>query len=175
MKLNAFDRILSMAQAHHHAFGRLRADLEAGRHVRHHQRMVSSRGETLRQAFEDGLRIVKDRTRLAMHERGSSNDLSTEDFTDGLVAKADSEDRDALMETLDHVFGNAGIVRSARARRNDNVRRLERLDLIESYAIVAEHAQLVSHLTQVLHKVVGEGIVVINHDDHSSKPRCASW
>ena len=40
----------------------------------------------------------------------------------------------------------------------------------ERDAVVAEYAQLFSHLAQILDKVVREGIVVIDDDNHSSNP-----
>src|SRR5215475_2827228 len=35
------------------------------------------------------------------------------------------------------------------------------------------NAQFLTQLAEVLHEVVGEGVVVINHQNHSSNPRCA--
>src|SRR5262249_15731227 len=76
--------------------------------------------------------------------------------------------------TLDDLFGNSRIMRRSRSGRNHDVRGLHRLDFFEGYSVVSKHAQIVAHLAEILHEVIGEGVVVIDNDNHSSNPRCAS-
>ena len=44
----------------------------------------------------------------------------------------------------------------------------ERLDLLERDLVVAEHHHLLLELAEVLHEVVGERIVVVDHQQHDS-------
>src|SRR4030095_7741904 len=65
-------------------------------------------------------------------------------------------------------------IRRSGPGRNHDVRWLQRFDFFEGYSIISKHAQIVPHLAKILHEVVGEGVVVIDNDNHSSNPRCAS-
>src|SRR5688572_6916061 len=117
---------------------------------------------------------MKDWTRFAVHQTWRSDNLAAEDLPDCLMAQANPENRNRLVEALNHLLGDSCIVWRARSGRNDNMRRVQAFDFFERHAIVAEHAQLMSHLTEILHEVVGKRIVVVDDEDHSSNPLCAS-
>src|SRR4030095_16398949 len=110
---------------------------------------------------------------LPMHESGGSHDFSAEDFTDGLVSQAHAKNRRGFVEVSDNVLGDAGVYGSSRSGRNDDARGLEALDFFDRDLVVAMNAKLLTQLAKVLHEVVGEGVVVIDHQNHSSNPRCA--
>src|SRR5262245_3477500 len=90
------------------------------------------------------------------------------------MPKANSENRDRLVEKLHYFLRYSRVFGRARPRRNHNVGRLQRFDLLKRDTIISENAKLVTHLAQVLDQVVGKGVVVVDNDDHSSKPRWAS-
>src|SRR5262249_9104851 len=108
-----------------------------------------------------------------MHESRRAHDFSAEDFTDRLVSQAHAKNRRRFVEIPNDVLGDAGVYRRSRSGRNDDARGFESLDFFDSDLVVAMNAQLLSQLAKVLHEVVGEGVVVIDHQNHSSNPRCA--
>src|SRR5262249_26211211 len=56
---------------------------------------------------------------------------------------------------------------------NHDPRRFQLLDFFQSDSVVAIDAQVLTQLSQILNKVVSEGVVVIDDQNHSSNPRCA--
>src|SRR5262249_15238533 len=54
-----------------------------------------------------------------------------------------------------------------------NPRRLQLRDFFQGDPVVAIDAQVLTQFSQILNKVVGEGVVVIDYQNHSSNPRCA--
>src|SRR6185503_12114462 len=96
------------------------------------------------------------------------NDLAPEGLADRLVPEADAQDRDFSGERLDERHRNSRLVWRARPRGHDNLRRLEFFDALERDLVVAVHLHLLAEFAQVLHQVVGERIVVIQHQQHGS-------
>src|SRR4030095_11747764 len=84
-----------------------------------------------------------------------------------------AENRRLGTESPDDVRRDAGVFRAARARRNQDLLRRHGLDLSERHLIVAADAHLSTELAEVLHKVVGKGVVVVDDEDHD-RPACAS-
>src|SRR5262245_51029732 len=101
-----------------------------------------------------------------MHKRRRPDDSAPEDLADGLMSKTHAKDWNGFMKALNDSFGHARVMRRARARRNDDVRWLQRLDLFQRNAVVSEHTQFIPHLTEVLDQVVGKGIVIVDDNYH---------
>src|SRR5215470_10288808 len=108
-----------------------------------------------------------------MHESGRSYDFSAENFADSLVSQAHAKDRRGFVEVSNDVLSDAGSYGSSRSGRNDDARGVEALDFFDSDLVVAMNTQLLAKLAKVLDEVVGEGVVVVDHQNHSSNPRCA--
>src|SRR5262249_16438382 len=70
-------------------------------------------------------------------------------------------------EPFDHPKRDAGLVGRARARRDDDCVRTHLRDLRHRDLVVADHFDLRPKLAEILNQVVGEGVVVINHEQHS--------
>ena len=69
MELDAFDRQLAVADAHHLAVGRPRGDLQLVRDRDRGERVVAAGLEVLRQPGEDAAAVVLDGRRLAVQQR----------------------------------------------------------------------------------------------------------
>jgi len=85
---------------------------------------------------------------------------------DALVAEAHAQDRDPAGEIRDGGVGDAGVVRRAGPRADDQMGGIARGDLRDRHGVVAEHFRLRAQLAQKLNEVVGEGIVVVDYGDH---------
>ena len=60
------------------------------------QRVVARAGHRGGDVFEDGPAVVLDFAGLAVHQLRGANDIAAEGRSDGLMAEADAEDRDAV-------------------------------------------------------------------------------
>src|SRR5579862_2612204 len=67
----------------------------------------------------------------------------------------------------DHFDADTGFPWCAWARRDDDSGGRHPRDLVEAGLIVAAHRNLGAQLANVLHQVVGEGIVIVQNQDHS--------
>src|SRR5690606_5819765 len=81
---------------------------------------------------------------------------------DALMAEADAEHRDAAGECLDHRERDARILRAARARRDHEMRRRERLRVRHGQRIVAVDVHVRAEHEERLHEVVRERVVVVD-------------
>src|SRR6185437_13440206 len=85
-----------------------------------------------------------------------------------LVAETDAEHRQASGETADRLDRNAGLRGISRTRRDEQVSGLQGLDALQGDRVVAKNAHLLAHLLEILDQVVGERIIIVDHEDHSS-------
>src|SRR4051794_1046847 len=170
MELESLGRQFAVAQTHHDAAAGCR-DLElAGHVVVDDQRVVARDLDRLREAGEDRLAVVANRRRLAV-DRLVADDLAAERLAEGLVAQADSEHRHtALGKRADCLDRDAGFVRRAGSGRDDHAAGLA---LEHSFLVVSHHVHVRSELTQVLDEVVGERVVVVDHEHVHAQPPCA--
>ena len=174
-----------MAQAHNHrpaaVFRGAGRDHELGgeRLLRHNQGMVASTGERRFEPGEDALAVVSNRAGFAVHQVAGADDLTAECFADGLVTQADAENRHFPGHVANERNQNSRIGRSAGAGREQDALRLQRLDLFHGQFVVAIDLNLRAQLSQVLDKVVGERVVVVenkNHDElQCSAPPSTGW
>src|SRR5438477_12763056 len=101
-----------------------------------------------------------------MHQVLGPYHFAAEGFADGLVAEAYSKDRSFPGHVTNEGNEDPCLTRGAWARRKKNAIRLERFDLSYRQLIVAAHFDLRSQLSEILDEVVGEGIVVVENEDH---------
>src|SRR5690606_21089430 len=111
---------------------------------------------------------------LAVHDALGADDAATEGSADGLVAKADAEQRDAAGKMFDGGHRDARLIGRAGARRDHDVARRHGFDAGEIDLVVADHAHVGAQFPEVLHEVPGEGIVVVDHQQHQKDPDSAS-
>ena len=128
--------------------------------------MVADDGEPFGEPFEDAAAVRRDLRGFAVHHALRVNDLHPEHFSDRLVAEADAEHRDLLAGArLDEVRENSGFRRLPRAGRKNERIGAESEHLLRGRAVVADGHHLSPEHLQVLHDVVGEGVVVVEHDE----------
>ena len=168
MELHAMHGIALVLQAHDHAVGRLRGDLELVGQARalDHQRMIARGGEVLRDAGEHALAGVMHLRQLAMHQGRRAHHAAAIDLADGLMAEADAEDRHRRPGALDQLEADAGPVGIARAgRQHDGLRRLGQ-HLIDGDLVVAVDARRRAQFAEEMDEVVGEAVVIIDQRQH---------
>src|SRR5271165_5421950 len=168
MKLHAFDRILAVAQAHDRPVGGTRGDLQIFGKIflRDNERVVAGAGHRAGDAGEDGLPVVFDFAGLAVHQLWGANHIAAEGCADGLVAETDAKDRDSIGKSPDEVDADACLLRRAGSGRKQDALRRERLYLVHGELVVAANGHLRAHLSHVLDEVVGEGVVVVENEEH---------
>src|SRR3569623_87101 len=173
VKLHAFQRVFAVAHTHDlitlaALVLRPRGHLETGGQGRlfDDQRVIARRLERIRQPFEHAFIGMMDRRGLAVHHLPRAHHLAAEGLTDGLVTEPHAEQRNFPRKLADDLERYARLVGCARARRNDDVIGLEPCDRVDTNLIVAIHAHVFAELGQVLHEVVGEGVVIIDHERH---------
>ena len=186
MELHPLHQVLPVPQPHDLALVGLRGDLQpAGKRLPpHDERVVPSGLERIGKVLEDRLPVVVDHRGLPVHQAGGADHLAAEDVPDALVPETDPEQRDAAGEPRDHLVGDPGLHRAARPGRDDDLLRRQRFDLIHRDLVVAVDLDHLAQLPEVLHEVVSEGIVVVDHEQHhaaslsivsvSPKPRAVS-
>src|SRR3954447_9485631 len=121
MELDAFDRQLAVADAHHLAVVAPRSDLELVRDTRRGERVVAPDLQPLWEIAEHAAPVVLDAARLPVEQALSAADLAAERPDHRLVAEADAKGRNArVAQEADEVIG-----RTAGAGGEDEVRRLD--------------------------------------------------
>ena len=104
-----------------------------------------------------------------MHDVTGADHIAAKGLADGLMAQADTQNRQFAGEVLDHFDRDAGFGRGARTGGDHDALRVEGFDLGDGEFIVAHDFDLGAQLTKVLHNVVGKRVVVIDHQQHGVK------
>ena len=79
------------------------------------ERVVARNGQRAGDAGKHALAVMADARCLAVHGRIGANDCPTERHADRLMPETDTEQRRRRAERSDHVEGDAGLLRTARA------------------------------------------------------------
>ena len=108
-----------------------------------------------------------------MHHLLRVHDFAAKRLANRLVAEAYAKNPYVPRELPDQRHRNAGFIGRARPGRNHDVERLERSDFFERDLIIAIHGDFLLEFTEVLHEVVGERIVVIDHQEHKLVISCS--
>lgn len=118
--------------------------------------MITASLHRLGDALEQAMPVVVHGRGLTVHQPLVAHDLAAEMLDDALVAEADTENRDLAGECGDHRQRVTGILWSARSRRDDEMRRLDRPGLLERECVVPVHDHLGALFTERLDQVVSE-------------------
>ena len=101
-----------------------------------------------------------------MHQRRRANDRAAVDVTDRLEAEAHAEHRHAALGERGHDGADdAGILGPARARRQQHGVGLESERLVDGELIVAHDDRVGTEFAEVLHEVVDEAVVAVDHQN----------
>jgi polysaccharide deacetylase 2 family uncharacterized protein YibQ len=129
--------------------------------------MVARGFERGRQAREHAFAVMMDVRYFAMERFGGADDIAAESLPHRLKAEADSEQRDVVFGTgFNEGEADSGMVRIGRAGGNHDAIRLEREGVFDCDFIVAVDKRFRAQIAQILDQVVGEGIVIIDQQDH---------
>src|ERR1700724_2263596 len=145
MELHAFELQFTMAQAHDQAVG-FGGNLElAGEpFLFHDERMVTRGYEILRQFAKNGFAIVMDSAGFAVHQRRSAYHITSERVADGLMAEANSKDRDFPRELADDVDAHTRNLWFAGAGRDHDPLWLSVRDFVDGDLVVAPNFELLA-------------------------------
>ena len=93
-----------------------------------------------------------------------------EDLADALQSEAHAEHRPFAGEVGDDLVRQAGVVRAAGPGADEDAVGVERIDLVEGERVATMHERLGAELPEVLHEVVDERVVVVDHQhaDHGT-------
>jgi len=107
---------------------------------------------------------------LAVHRLGGAHDLAAIDLADRLMAQADAQDRHGAIRLFDHLQADARLVGGAGAGRQDDAFGLHRQRLRRRNLVIADDFYLRPQLAQIMEEVVGETVIVIDQEQHATKP-----
>jgi len=172
MELNTFDWKITMTQAHDDA-ATIPIDA-SGRYLQllgqvflfHDQGVIARRGKRRWNAAKDFSAVVLDLAGFAMHEVVRTYDFASEGGADGLMPKAYAQQGNLAGKVADNFDADASFMGGTRARRNQNALRIQVGNFTDRDLVVAADNNLVPQFADVLHQVVGKGIVVVEDEDH---------
>ena len=131
------------------------------------QGVVAGGGHRRSESAKDGLAVVLDLAGLAVHQIFRPNHPAAECRADRLVAKTDAEQWQLAGKMPDQFNADPGFLRSARPGGNHDAFRTHCLDFFDGHFVVAPDFDLCAQFAKILDKVVSEGIVVIEYEDHN--------
>ena len=120
--------------------------------------------------YEDSFAVVGDRAGFAVHEAFRVNNLSPERLTDRLMTEADSEHRNLAGEAGDGFEGDSCGIWVSGTRGDHKRFRMKGFDFRNRGLVVAFHHDVRAEHVEVLDDVVGEGVVIVNHENHGIVP-----
>ncbi len=136
------------------------------------QRMVAGRCKRVLQAGKDTCTAMMDLRSFSVHDFFRVDHPATKRLRNALMPKADTQNRDSARIFANASERNPSLIRCAGPGRNDDVTGIQGCNLLNGDRIVSNHFDLLTQLPAVLHQVVGERIVVIDHQNHKSSKRC---
>src|SRR6185312_11224327 len=128
--------------------------------------MIAGGRHGLRHVFEQRLTVVLDTACFAVHQLMRTNNVSAKCSPNRLMAQAHAQYRQLAGKVPDQGNADARLLRRTRTRRNKNVIGLQGLDFRRSNLVIAAYLYFLAQFAQILHQVVGKGIVVVEDEDH---------
>ena len=98
-----------------------------------------------------------------MHHVRGADHVAAEDLADALQAEAHAEHRPFAGEAADERVRQAGVIRTAGPGAYEDAVGVERIDLVERERVATMHERLGAEFPEVLHEVVDERVVVVDH------------
>ncbi|MNP53649.1 hypothetical protein D3C76_1481390 [compost metagenome] len=86
------------------------------------------------------------------------------------MPQTNTKDRNASLEMIDDCQANARFIWCTRTRRDQNMIRCQCLYACQINLVVAANFHRLTQFTQILNKVVREGIVIIDNQYHMPAP-----
>lgn len=173
MKLNSVNLKVPVPKSHDFALFRFRGDFETvGKcFPLYDERVISRRFEGGGNVFKQILSVMKHGGSLSVHEPVRTYDLTAVDLADTLVPEANPENGHFLSEFLNDRTTDPRFGRSAGPGGDADSGGRFFPDLFKSDLVVAMDLHFHTQFSKVLNQVVGEGIVVVDHEQHNRECR----
>ena len=137
--------------------------------------MVTGGLDDARHAGKEGtFRIEDDVIGFAVDELFRIGDGGTEGLTDGLMAKADTEDGELSGKVRDRGDGDAGIFGTAWTGGEEESFGMHGFDFFQRIGVIADDSYIRIEAACELVEIVGKAVVVIDEKYHSRPPLAAS-
>ena len=131
--------------------------------------MVPGHEEGVRKAPKKSLSTVMNGSRLPVHDFRGPYRPPSEGFSDGLVAQTNAQERNGGAQRSDELHADSGLRGSAGSRRNNDSLRRQAPDFFHRGFVIPEDMGIGPELPQELHKVPGEGIVIVQYENHADR------
>src|SRR3979409_2690109 len=131
--------------------------------------MIAGRHEGTWQSAEHPEARMPDRRGFPVHDFARMHDLAAESLADRLMTEAHAQYRDLACKLAYGSQRDPRFSGSAGPRGNDDTCRFHRSDVRRPDLVVAKHLDVCAQLAQILHQIPGEGIVVVDHQDHARR------
>src|SRR5882672_610614 len=170
MELHAFHRMLAVPHTHDLTVLGFSGHFQAVRQTRPHyrQRVIAGRGKRRGQAAKHAGSRMADPRGLSMNHPSRTPDFSPERLADRLVPEAHSQDRHPARKIANRAQRYARLAGGTRSGGYHDTTGPHRPDVGYCDLVVADHPDFGAKLTQILHEIPSEGIVVVDHQDHGS-------
>ena len=177
MKLNSENRTSLVRYGHDGAIIGFCIDHQFVRHrfPIDDQRVIARRSHRRWTTIEKPLACMTNLSHFSVDRNRPANDARAERFADRLMAKTDAEKRDGLIGA-NEVDDTARASWSSRPGRDDDRRRFLGDQRRGIEGVIAEDANgAPGEALDLLHEVVGEGIVIIDDGDRRAKDAPGRW
>ena len=128
--------------------------------------MIASGGKGVGESAENTSAIVMDLGSFAVHDPSGAHNFSTENLTDRLMTKTNSQDREASGEMFDDFHGDPGFFGSPGTGRDQDLPWLKFFDLFEGNGVIAVNGHCRSQFSQILDEIIGKRVIIIDHQQH---------
>src|SRR5260370_34924168 len=116
--------------------------------------MIPGSNEPSRQLAKNRLAVMRDFASLAMKELWCADNAPAERSTNGLMTKADPEDRNFPGHMLNQLHGNACLLRRTGPRGDDDSFWLSARNFVHGNFVVTPDLDLATELPKILQQVV---------------------
>ena len=132
------------------------------------KRVISGGDEGVFDTLEDALFVMMNLRRLAVHDDRMPMHSHAVASGNRLVPETNPENGDFSLKMIDQIAAHPGLIRGAGSGREYEMIRLKSLGLLHRYLVIANnlHGNGRIEFSDALHEVVGEGIVIIDEQEH---------
>ena len=168
MKLHPVHGKFAMPQSHDLILGSPRSDFQILRKrlAFDDQRMIPRGLKGLGQCGKYPTTIVVNHGGLSMHQARRADDIAAIHMAHALMTETDTQDRQMFTKRADDIATDAGLQRRAGTRGDADPLGFKFGNFFQRNFIIAANDHLSPQLAKILDEVVGEGIVVVDDEEH---------
>src|ERR1051326_5724803 len=128
--------------------------------------MIAGRRHGFRHVLEERFAIMLNTAPFSVHELVRTYYVAAKSRANRLMPQTNTQHRTLAGKMLDQINADPRFLWRAWAGRNQNVAGPHGFDFGRRDLVIAAHFNLLSQLAEILDKVVSEGIVIVEHEDH---------